>query len=112
MHRPIQFSSNTDEWPTPRWFFKKLNRRFQFTLDAAATADNALCPLFFTRAQDGLQQDWKDHRVFLNPPYRRQISRWLVKAFEASRRGALVVVLLPGRVGSRCDSVSAQDVCD
>jgi site-specific DNA-methyltransferase (adenine-specific) len=98
---PILFSSNTDEWRTPRWFFAKLNRRFHFTLDAAATKENATCARYFSKKDDGLKQDWKKHRVFLNPPYCRQISRWLIKAFDASQRGALVVVLLPGRISSR-----------
>jgi site-specific DNA-methyltransferase (adenine-specific) len=54
---PVLFSSATDEWPTPQAFFDKLNRRHRFTLDAAATAGNAKCPLYFTREQDGLKQE-------------------------------------------------------
>ena len=38
MTAPILFSSATDEWPTPRAFFAKLNRRYHFTLDPCATA--------------------------------------------------------------------------
>jgi len=38
MTAPILFSSATDEWPTPRDFFAKLNRHYQFTLDPCATA--------------------------------------------------------------------------
>ena len=50
---PILFSCAgdkwTDEWPTPRDFFAKLDRRYRFTLDPCATAENATCPVYFTR---------------------------------------------------------------
>ena len=68
MMSPALFTSTTDEWPTPRAFFAKLNRRYQFTLDPCATAENATCALYFTKEDDGLKQDWGSHRVFCNPP--------------------------------------------
>lgn len=101
MTAPILFSSATDEWATPRDFFAKLNRRYRFTLDPCATAENATCPLYFTRADDGLKQDWGTHRVFCNPPYGRAIGAWTRKCFEASQQGALVVLLVPARTDTR-----------
>jgi phage N-6-adenine-methyltransferase len=101
MISPSLYSSATDEWPTPQAFFDKLNRRYRFTLDAAASHDNALCPTYFTKEQDGLAQDWKDHRVFCNPPYGREIGKWARKAFESSQRGAMVVLLVPARTCTR-----------
>jgi phage N-6-adenine-methyltransferase len=95
---PILFSSATDEWPTPRDFFARLDRRYRFTLDPCATADNATCPVYFTRDDDGLRQDWGSHRVFCNPPYGRS---WARKCFEASQRGALVVLFVPARTDTR-----------
>lgn len=91
------FSSSTGEWSTDRAFFAKLNRRYRFTLDPCATAENALCPLYFTKEQDGLRQDWGTHRVFCNPPYGRAIGAWARKSFEASQQGALVVLYVPSR---------------
>ena len=101
MTAPILFSSATDEWATPRDFFAKLNRRYRFTLDPCATAENATCPLYFTRADDGLKQDWGTHRVFCNPPYGGQIGAWARKCFEASRAGPKVVLLVPARTDAR-----------
>jgi phage N-6-adenine-methyltransferase len=97
MMSPVLYSSASEEWPTPRAFFAKLDRRYQFTLDPCATAENATCPLYFTKADDGLRQDWGTHRVFCNPPYGRQIGAWARKCFEASQDGALVVLLVPAR---------------
>jgi phage N-6-adenine-methyltransferase len=68
---PVLYSSATDEWPTPAAFFAKLNRRYQFTLDPCATAENAKCAVYFTKEDDGLKQDWGTHRAFVNPPYGR-----------------------------------------
>jgi site-specific DNA-methyltransferase (adenine-specific) len=98
---PVLYSSATDEWPTPRDFFARLDRRYRFTLDPCATPDNAVCPLYFTREQDGLKQDWGTHRVFCNAPYGRQLGAWVRKCFEASQAGALVVALLPARTDTR-----------
>jgi hypothetical protein len=50
---PALFSSVSEEWPTQPAFFAKLNRRYRFTLDPCATSDNAKCPLYFTKEQDG-----------------------------------------------------------
>jgi phage N-6-adenine-methyltransferase len=97
----VLFSSATDEWSTPQAFFDKLNRRYHFTLDPCATPENAKCPIFFTREQDGLKQDWGTHRAFCNPPYGRTIGAWARKCFEASQRGALVVLFVPARTDTR-----------
>jgi phage N-6-adenine-methyltransferase len=95
------FSSATCEWATPRAFFRKLDRRFGFTLDPCATPENTKCALFFTREQDGLKQDWGTHRVFCNPPYGREIGKWARKCFEASQNGALVVLFVPARTDTK-----------
>jgi phage N-6-adenine-methyltransferase len=98
---PALYSSATDEWSTPQALFAQLDRRYRFTLDPCATSDNAKCPLYFTREQDGLKQDWGTHRVFCNPPYGRAIGAWARKCFEASQGGALVVLLVPARTDTR-----------
>jgi site-specific DNA-methyltransferase (adenine-specific) len=101
MVAPALYSSATDEWPTPQAFFDRLNRRYRFTLDPCATAENAKCATFYTKDQDGLAQDWGTHRVFCNPPFGRQIGAWVRKCFEASQAGALVVLLAPCRTDTR-----------
>ena len=93
----VHFSSATDEWPTPSWLFNALQAEFGFTLDPCATPQNAKCKPYFTKAGDGLAQDWGDHTVFMNPPYGRAIGPWMKKGYEASRKGATVVCLVPAR---------------
>lgn len=95
-------SSRSDEWATPRALFAQLDALYRFTLDPCATPDNATCLRFFTRADDGLRQDWGRERVFCNPPYGRgETGRWLARAREAADGGALVVTLIPARTDTR-----------
>lgn len=93
----LMFSSATNEWPTPQGFFDKLNSEFSFTLDPCCTSASAKCEKFFDLAVNGLSQDWTADRVFMNPPYGRQIGAWMRKAYESSLGGALVVCLVPAR---------------
>lgn len=99
--RATLFSSASDEWPTPQWLYDALNAEFPFTLDPCATEQNAKCRRFYTRLEDGLKQDWSDQVVFMNPPYGRQIGRWVCKAFHAAQDRSLVVCLLPARTDTR-----------
>ena len=101
MNYAVLYSSTSEEWPTPQPLFAKLNRRYGFTLDPCATPENAKCPLYFTKEQDGLRQDWGTHRVFVNPPYGTRIGAWAHKCFEASQAGALVALLVPARTDTR-----------
>src|SRR5262245_55128446 len=92
--------SVSDEWVTPQALFDALNAEFDFTLDPCSTHANHKCPRYYTKAEDGLKQDWRDHTVFMNPPF-RHIGQWLQKAHAAARAGATVVCLVPARTDSQ-----------
>lgn len=89
--------SRADDWETPNDLFARLNHEFAFTLDVAATFENAKCPCFFSPGDDGLAKDWGGNVCWMNPPYGSAIARWMRKAFESSLRGATVVCLVPAR---------------
>lgn len=94
------FSSKTDEWATPQYLFDQLDAEFHFNLDPAATDDNHKCEHYFTKADDGLKKTWGGRRVFCNPPYGRQIGKWIEKGYrEAQKPNTTVVMLLPARTG-------------
>lgn len=93
----VHFSSKTDLWSTPNDLFNELNQEFNFTLDVCATPENAKVPKFFTREIDGLAQSWDGQRCWMNPPYGREISKWVKKASESE----FVVALLPARTDTR-----------
>ena len=92
----VHYSSATNEWATPQYVFDKLNDEFNFTLDPCATKENAKTEKFFTIDDDGLAQVWRG-TTFMNPPYGREIRRWVQKAYEESLKGTVVVCLIPAR---------------
>ena len=91
------FTSRTDEWETPQDLFDKLNEQYHFTLDAAASDENHKCERYYTKADDGLSKKWGGC-VWCNPPYGRQIGKWVQKAYESE---CTVVMLLPARTDTR-----------
>lgn len=100
MNCDVMFSSKTDLWSTPQYLFDELNSEFNFTLDACATDENAKCQKYYTKEQDGLLKKW-DGTVWCNPPYGREIGKWVAKAAHESKKGATVVMLLPARTDTR-----------
>lgn len=92
----VHFQSKTAEWETPGFLFKGLDAEFKFELDVCATKENAKTKRFYTKQEDGLEQEWEGV-CWCNPPYGREIGKWIQKAFESAREGALVVCLIPAR---------------
>ncbi len=95
----VFFSSKSNCWCTPQDFFNELNKEFSFVLDPAATAATAKCKHYFTPETDGLTQSWDyGGAVFCNPPYGREIGKWVEKAYrEALTMEYPVVLLIPAR---------------
>lgn len=101
MNNELMFSSETDMWATPQKFFDRLNAFFKFELDVCATPENSKCHNFFTETQDGLTQDWTG-TVWMNPPYGREIGKWVAKAYAESRlHGSTIVCLLQSRTDTK-----------
>jgi len=101
MNTDVMFSSATDMWATPQDFFDRLNEEYHFTLDVCATTQNAKCGRYYTKEQDGLSQPW-DGVCWCNPPYGREIGKWVEKAYQSAMDGnADVVMLLPARTDTK-----------
>ena len=101
MNKEVMFSSKTEMWETPQELFEELNNEFHFALDVCETAENAKCEKYYTPEIDGLSQPWNG-TVWCNPPYGRQIGKWVFAASVASGvRNATVVMLLPARTDTR-----------
>ncbi len=87
-----------DDRRTPSSLFVTLKAEFRFTLDAAASADNALCRNYFDKETDGLTQAWSGS-VWCNPPY-SDCGTWVTKAWAewfalGSPSVSSIVMLLP-----------------
>lgn len=92
------FTSNTDLWSTPQKLFDELDKEFHFTLDPCSTHENAKCEKHYTIDDNGLLQDWSNDIVFMNPPYGREIGKWVEKAYKSN---TTVICLLPARTDTK-----------
>lgn len=101
----VHFSSATDEWSTPTDLFTELSTKYgPFQLDVCADPSNAKCQSYFSKEQDGLKQSWEvlpGFACWMNPPYGREICKWVRKAYDESQKGSLVVCLLPARTDTK-----------
>lgn len=91
-------TSNKDDWETPQDLFDKLNAFYGFTLDACASPENAKCKKYYTKEQNSLVQDWDNDTIWCNPPYGREIAKFVRKAYLCC---SLVVMLLPARTDTK-----------
>ena len=103
MKNEAMFTTGNNEWGTPPELFRLLDEEFRFTIDAAASKDNALISRYWTEEDDALSQSWKHERVFCNPPYGREYPAFVRKAAE---REAEVAVLL---IAARTDTAVWHD---
>lgn len=102
MNLAVHFMSETNEWATPDALFAEIAETWgPFTLDPCAAVGNAKCERFYTPDDDGLRQSWQGETVFMNPPYGRQIGKWIEKAYHEVHRNngipTTVVCLIPAR---------------
>ncbi len=88
------FTSRRDDWRTPKRIWDELNQEFQFDWDVCASDENALLPNYYTECLD---IEWQGSRNYMNPPYGRNIGKFMGKANEQWAKGKLVVCLVPAR---------------
>lgn len=86
----VHFSSIKLDWQTPKATYDVLDTEFNFDFDP--------CPV--NPEFDGLIIDW-GQRNFVNPPYGRELGKWLAKGHEEADKGKTVVFLIPSRTDTR-----------
>ena len=96
----VVHSSKRHDWVTPQYLFDELDAEFHFTLDPCCTRETAKCEKYFTPEEDGLAQSWDGETVFCNPPYGRELVKWVKKSAESSGNGTTVVMLIPARTSN------------
>ena len=84
------FTSLRGDWKTPRALYQALDAEFHFDYDPCPTKPNA----------DGLAVDWGNVN-FVNPPYGKEITKWVQKGCQENLKGKTVVFLLPSRTDTR-----------
>ena len=81
------------ERTTPLDFFVDLHLRFLFTMDGAASKDNALLPRF-SSIENPLP--WDGERVFCNPPWSN-----CIEFLRLAPQAHFALFLVPARVNAR-----------
>jgi site-specific DNA-methyltransferase (adenine-specific) len=89
------------EWFTPTKIKKELIKEFGvFDLDVATHKTNPMDALrFFTKEDDAFKFEWEGENLYMNPPYGREISKWIDYALKEFEQGRFkrMVMLLPSR---------------
>jgi len=90
----VLFSSKKEDWETPQDLFDELNKEFHFTVDVASSDSNYKVKKHYTETENGLLQNWDNEVVWCNPPYGREVNKWVEKAYLSKGK---TVMLLPAR---------------
>jgi phage N-6-adenine-methyltransferase len=107
MNTATLFSTGKDDWQTPPDLFAALDSEFDFHIDVAASANNALCHDYFTAERDALTSDWLwplDYPTtcWCNPPYSRGLQhKFIAKAAAERLNGVTTVMLIPARTDTK-----------
>ena len=91
-------TSNKNNWGTPQELFDSLDKEFCFTLDPCSDNINHKCEKHYTLNENGLTKSWDNEIVFMNPPYGKEISKWVEKANNSK---GIIVGLLPARTDTK-----------
>lgn len=99
----IHFSSQNMKWNTPDEIYRELDKEFKFDFDPCPANEKdrynsgqSLNGLPY----DGLQIEW-GRSNFVNPPYGREIGKWVAKGYAEALKGKTVVLLIPSRTDSK-----------
>jgi site-specific DNA-methyltransferase (adenine-specific) len=79
------------DWKTPPQIFAELNKEFNFTWDP--------CPE--NPGIDGLGLTPWGAVNFVNPPYGRELPKWIKRGYEEFLKGKTIVFLIPARTDTK-----------
>lgn len=106
----VMYKSESQHWETPQELFEELDREFKFNIDVCASHQNRKCSRYISKSEDALKMSWSIYETapthcFMNPPYGREIIKFIQKAYIESLKGNLVVCLVPARTDTRWWSI-------
>ena len=94
INKKALFTSLNQDWTTPKEFYDKLNKEFDFDP----------CPISnYTNGGkvNGLECEW-GKRNYCNPPYTtKEQNEFIDKGIEEWKKGKLVVFLIPSSTGTK-----------
>jgi hypothetical protein len=87
----VLFSSKSPHYATPKALYQALDAEFNFNYDPCPISENSI---------SGLMQEWGTS-TYCNPPYGRDIDKWIMKGYQESQNGKTVVFLIASRTDTR-----------
>lgn len=102
MRNKVHWTSERQDWGTPREFMDYLSRSLCIrpTLDVAADHHNAKALEYYTEADNGLEKPWNGV-VWCNPPFGNELKHWLAKAVAEVGNYDRCYFLIPCRPDTR-----------
>lgn len=88
----VHFMSEKMDWQTPDAVYDKLDKEFTFNHDP--------CPANWDGEVDGLTSEWGTSN-YVNPPYGRELTKWIEKGYNEAQLGKTVVFLIPSRTDTK-----------
>jgi site-specific DNA-methyltransferase (adenine-specific) len=97
------FKSDSVEYSTPWEIFHPLQAEFTICFDICANKENSKCTNYYTKEDDCLTKDWNQlgGNIWMNPPWGREMQKFVRKAREESYKGKTIVCLLPVRSNTK-----------
>ncbi|MEB2351839.1 MAG: DNA N-6-adenine-methyltransferase [Burkholderiaceae bacterium] len=98
----VHYSSESAEWYTPADIIERAVVALTgIDLDPCSNSQespNVPAAMHYTRAADGLAREWQG-KVYMNPPYGREIGQWVEKLVTEYRTGRVTeaIALVPAR---------------
>lgn len=86
----VHFSSQRLDWKTPKAVYQILDAEFGF--------DHDPCPPKYK--VDGLISEWGGCN-YVNPPYGKELPKWVEKGYKEWQKGKVVVFLIPSRTDTK-----------
>jgi len=99
-------TSDSNEWYTPDDIINRVLKTFE-TIDLDPCSNSHLTPCIpaakhFTKDDNGLSKKWHG-RIYMNPPYGREIKAWVEKLISEYLQGNIIeaIALLPARIDTQ-----------
>lgn len=82
-----------DEWETPDWLFKKLNKQYNFRIDCCALQQNTKCSIYYKNFEN--MYAVKNLIYWMNPPFSKA-TQMFYHFFKVVKKGVAIY---------RCDNM-------
>lgn len=99
----IAITSEDHEWYTPQYLLQRVYKVFPVSLDPCSNDKKTVwAETHYTKEDNGLSLPWGGN-IYMNPPYGREISKWVTKFLAEWNSGSVqnAILLMPVKTETR-----------